>query len=161
MPEADVENGCWVSAMLSEWTDVPCERNSVYPARVLSSLVTPVIPTAPWRLLLHPRDRSVPTLGDELSEVGDLAARKRLERRADAAEEPQRLNAVADGDFARTEPLERETEDLVPRHPRDEHRALLAALRAVRQTRHAGFAPPTRLRSESAMPMATTAMALV
>ena len=68
---------------------------------------------------------------DRLGDLGDLAAEQALQPGADAADEPDRLHAVADHDLAGAQALEPEAIDLVARESgHDRHGHLRSGRRA-------------------------------
>jgi hypothetical protein len=87
-------------------------------------------------LLLHAGDGQVPALGDQLGDLGDLAARQGLAEGPQPSRQTQRADAVADHDLAGLEPLQRQTVDLVAGQPGDGQlvsgRDELLAVRLVR-----------------------------
>ena len=74
------------------------------------------------RFLFEPVDGGVAAVDDELGDAADLSAREHLEAARDPADEPQRVDAVADHDVPRAVSLLRQAIDLVARKPRHQHR---------------------------------------
>ena len=72
-------------------------------------------------LLLEPVDGGVAAIDDELGDAVDLAPGKRLQAAGDAADEPQRVDAVAHDDVARAVAELCQAVNLVARKPRHQH----------------------------------------
>ena len=91
----------------------------------------------------HALERRRPALMNHLRHIGNFAAHDAAERRAYAAEKTHRLDAVADHDAARDEPLEAHAVDFVTRQTGQFRCALHAAI-----VRYSGLAVDARSQTQ-------------